>query len=257
MKVTAEDFRHQYADLSDEALLDVDRQELVELARKCYDEELARRKLKAAAPAPATTNAPEAHAEPEEFVVAETYESHEPARLARELLRTAGIPAHLDAGGLTLLVPASTREDARAVLDSQLSDETLALAAATCASWVRHSRGTVRPYLYGNVDLIEFVELVFGAVELERLAFGPSGLHVEEAIGDSVVVLELGDPPPDMAAPASVYVYVSDVDAAYGRAMEAGAEEVSPPEDKPYGERVAGVKDSFGNTWWIATCVAS
>jgi PhnB protein len=56
-----------------------------------------------------------------------------------------------------------------------------------------------------------------------------------------------------MAAPASVYVYVSDVDAAYGRAMEAGAEEVAPPEDKPYGERVAGVKDSFGNTWWIAT----
>jgi PhnB protein len=35
--------------------------------------------------------------------------------------------------------------------------------------------------------------------------------------------------------------------------MEAGAEEVAPPEDKPYGERVAGVKDSFGNTWWIAT----
>jgi PhnB protein len=253
MKVTAEDFRHQYADLSDEALLDVDRQELVELARECYDEELARRKLKAAAPAPAATHAPEAHAEPEEFVVAETYESHEPAKLARELLRTAGIPAHLDAGGLTLLVPGSTREDARAVLDSQLSDETLALAAATCASWVRHGRGTVRPCLYGNVDLIEFVEQVFGAVELERLAFGSNGLHVEEAIGDSVVVLELGDPPPDMATPASVYVYVSDVDASYGRAMEAGAEEVSPPEDKPYGERVAGVKDSFGNTWWIAT----
>jgi PhnB protein len=256
MKVTAEDFRHQYADLSDEALLDVDRQELVELARRCYDEELARRKLKAAAPAPAAKLAPETHAEPEEFVVAETYESHEPARLARELLRTARINAHLDAGGLALLVPASTLEDARAVLDSQLSDETLALAAATCASWVRHGRGTVRPYLYGNVDLIEFVEQVFGAVELERLAFGSNGLHVEEAIGDSVVVLELGDPPPPMAAPASVYIYVSDVDAAYGRAMEAGAEEIAPPEDKPYGERVAGVKDSFGNTWWIATCVA-
>jgi len=257
VKVTAEDFRHQYADLSDEALLDVDRQELVELARKCYDEELARRKLKAAAPAPVATHAPEPHAEPEEFVVAETYASHEEARMGRELLRTARITAHLDASGLVLLVPESTREDARAVLDSQLSDETLALAAVTCASWVRHGKGTVRPYLYGNVDLIEFVEQVFGAVELERLAFGPSGLHVEEAIGDSVVVLELGDPPPDMAAPASVYVYVSDVDAAYGRAMEAGAEEVSPPEDQPYGERVAGVKDGFGNTWWIATCQAS
>jgi PhnB protein len=256
MKVTAEDFRHQYADLSDEALLDVDRGELVELARKCYDEELARRKLKAAAAAPPATRAPEPHVDPEEFVVAETYASHEEARMGRELLRSAGITAHLDAGGLTLLVPGSTRDDARAVLDSQLSDETLALAAVTCASWVRHGKGTVRHYLYGNVDLIEFVEQVFGAVELERLAFGPSGLHVEEAIGDSVVVLELGDPPPDSAAPASVYVYVSDVDAAYGRAMEAGAEDIAPPEDKPYGERVAGVKDSFGNTWWIATCVA-
>jgi PhnB protein len=256
MKVTAEDFRHQYANLSDEALLDVDRQELVELARKCYDEELARRKLKAAAAAPPTTRAPEPHVDPEDFVVAETYASHEEASMGRELLRSAGITAHLDAGGLTLLVPGSTRDDARAVLDSQLSDETLAAAAVTCASWVRHGKGTVRPYLYGNVDLIEFVEQVFGAVELERLAFGPSGLHVEEAIGDSVVVLEVGDPPPDMAAPASVYVYVSDVDAAYGRAMDAGAEDIAPPEDKPYGERVAGVKDSFGNTWWIATCVA-
>jgi PhnB protein len=256
MKVTAEDFRHQYADLSDEALLDVDRGELVELARKCYDEELARRKLKAAVPEPAAKQAPEPHADPEEFVVAETYASHEEARMGRELLRSARITAHLDAGGLTLLVPESTREDARAVLDSQLSDETLAMAAVACPSWVRHGKGTVRPYLYGNVDLIEFVEQVFGAVELERLAFGPSGLHVEEAIGDSVVVLEVGDPPPDMAAPASVYVYVSDVDAAYGRALEAGAEEIAPPVDKPYGERVAGVKDSFGNTWWIATCVA-
>ena len=258
MKVTAEDFRHQYADLSDEALLDVDRQELVELARKCYDEELARRKLKAAAPAPApvATHAPEPHADPEDFVVAETYASHEEASMGRELLRTAGITAHLDADGLALLVPESTREDARAVLDSQLSDETLETAAVTCASWVRHGRGTVRPYLYGNVDLIEFVEHVFGAVELERLAFGSNSLHVEESIGDSVVVLEVGDPPPPKAAPASIYVYVSDADAAYGRAMEAGAEEVSPPEDQPYGERVAGVKDSFGNTWWIATCVA-
>ena len=160
---------------------------------------------------------------------------------------------YADLSDEALLVPESTQEDARAVLDSQLSDETLALAAVTCASWVRHGKGTVRPYLYGNVDLIEFVEQVFGAAELERLAFGPSGLHVEEAIGDSVVVLELSDPPPHMATPASVYVYVSDVDAAYGRALEAGAEEVSAPEDKPYGERVAAVKDSFGNTWWMAT----
>ena len=254
MKVSVEDIRRQYASLSDDALLDVDRRDLVDLARTCYDEELARRQPKAAPPAPSAAHAPEPDGDAEEFVVAETYLSQEHAKLARELLRGAGIRAQLGAGGLALLVPVSTREDAREVLEAQISDEALAEVAAG-ASYVRHGVGTVRPYLYGNVDLIEFVQQVFGAVELERFAFGPSCFHVEAAIGDSVVVLEVGDPPLAVAAPASVYVYVPDVDAAYGRALEAGAEEVSPPEDKPYNERTAGVKDSFGNTWWIATYV--
>jgi PhnB protein len=248
-----EDFRRQYAGLSDEALLDVDRRELVQLARDCYDEELARRQLKVAAPAHASAPAQESHGEAEEFAVAQTYESQEEARLARELLRAAGIRAHLGAAGLALLVPVSTREDAREVLDAQVSDAELAEAATAGASYVRHGVGTVRPYLYGNLDLIEFVQQVFDAVELERSAFGPRAFHIEAAIGDSVVVLEVGDPPPASAAPASIYVYVPDVDATYGRALEAGAEEISPPEDKPYDERAAGVKDSFGNTWWIAT----
>jgi PhnB protein len=113
-------------------------------------------------------------------------------------------------------------------------------------------RGRFVPSL-GNLDLIKFVQDVFGAVELERSEFGPRSFHVEAAIGDSVVVLEVSDPPHANAAPASVYVYVPDVDAAYGRALEAGAEEIAPPKDKPYDERSAGVKDSFGNTWWIAT----
>jgi PhnB protein len=256
MKVSVEDFRRQYAGLSDEALLDVDRRELVPLACACYEEELARRQLKAAAPARASARTPETHDEAEEFVVVETYKSREQATLARETLLAAGIRAQPGAGGLAVLVPVSTREDARDVLNSQISDEELVEAATAGASYVRHGVGMVRPYLYGNVDLLEFVQQVFGAVELERLAYGLSCFHVEAAIGDSVVVLEVGDPPPASAAPASIYVYVPDVDAAYGRALEAGAEEISPPEDKPYHERTAGVKDSSGNTWWIATYAA-
>jgi PhnB protein len=251
MKVSVEDFRRQYAGMSDEALLDVDRRELVDLARTCYDEELARRQLKTPPPPPA--DVPEPPDDGEEFAVAETYESEAEAKLARELLRSAGIRAQLGAGGLALLVPISTREDAREVLNAQLSDEALAEAAAAGASYVRHGVGTVRPYVYGNLDLIEFVQQVFGAVELERVELGAQSFHVEAAIGDSVIVLEVGDPPPASAATASIYVYVPDVDAAYGRALEAGATEISPPEDKPYDERAAGVKDGFGNTWWIAT----
>src|SRR5258705_5452981 len=43
------------------------------------------------------------------------------------------------------------------------------------------------------------------------------------------------------------------VDAAYQRALQAGGSSIAEPEDKPYSERSAGVKDSFGNIWWIST----
>jgi PhnB protein len=118
---------------------------------------------------------------------------------------------------------------------------------------VRHGLGAARPYLYGNLDLPEFVRRVFGGEEIERTD-DEKGAHVEVRIGDSVVVLEIGEFPAGVeVTKASVYVYVEDVEGAYRRALEAGATSVAAPEDKPYQERGCGVKDSFGNTWWIAT----
>jgi PhnB protein len=117
---------------------------------------------------------------------------------------------------------------------------------------IRHGVGSVRPYLYGRLDMLELVKRAFGAVELERLPVG-KGFHVEAKIGDSMVVMEASDPPHPSGKPASIYVYVDDVDAAYQRALAAGATSVAAPENKPYQERTAGVQDSFGNTWWIAT----
>jgi uncharacterized glyoxalase superfamily protein PhnB len=52
---------------------------------------------------------------------------------------------------------------------------------------------------------------------------------------------------------AAVYIYVPDVDHTYQRALEAGAASLREPADQTWGDRVAGVKDSSGNTWWIAT----
>jgi PhnB protein len=117
---------------------------------------------------------------------------------------------------------------------------------------IRHGIGTVRPYLYGPLDLLDFVKQVFGAEEVERVPTGEKGFHVEVKIGDSVVVLEVGKPPAT-ATQASIYVYVDDVDAAYQRAIQAGATSLGEPSDKPYQERNAGVKDTFGNIWYIAT----
>lgn len=112
-------------------------------------------------------------------------------------------------------------------------------------NYVRHGAGTVRPYIYGNMATIAFLREVFGGEELEHLTNkGTSpGAHVELRIGDSVLVLEASDAWARPMPLQSVQVYVPDVDAAYARALAAGATSISAPENKPYQERACGVKD--------------
>jgi len=120
------------------------------------------------------------------------------------------------------------------------------------ASYIHHGRGTVRPYVYGGLDLLDFAQKVFDAVELERNRL-PRGFHIQAQIGDSVMVLSAMDPPYEGAMPAAIYVYVPDVDATYQRALDAGATSITRPTDKPWRGRAAGVKDSFGNILYIET----
>ena len=120
---------------------------------------------------------------------------------------------------------------------------------------IRHGKGSVRPYLYGKLDLPDFVREVFGAKEIERLEYPKGGFHIEAQIGDSVIVIEAGEsfPPGAGLTKNSIYVYVENVDAAYQRAIQMGAISIEAPQDKPYQERACGVRDSFGNTWYIST----
>ncbi len=124
-------------------------------------------------------------------------------------------------------------------------------------SHIRQGFGTVRPYLYGAYELPQFLAEVFGAREIERHeAPNRRAAHVELALGDSVMVVEAGELPSTVEpTSASVYIYVEDVDEAYRRATEAGAESIHPPTDQPYGERSCGFR-AFGNTWWVATFAA-
>lgn len=114
---------------------------------------------------------------------------------------------------------------------------------------------SVTPYLLTAeaARLIDFLKQAFGAEERERVS-RPDGaiMHAEMKIGDSVVMM--GEPmEPYGPMPASLYVYVHDMDAIYQRALQAGATSVMEPADQFYGDRSAGVKDPFGNLWWIAT----
>lgn len=120
---------------------------------------------------------------------------------------------------------------------------------------IRHGFGAVRAYLYGPLDLLDFVTQVFGAEEVER-GETRGGLHVECQISDSVLILEVGEPP-ETATRGSVYIYVPDVDAAYRRALQLGATSLGEPEDKPYNDRGAGVRDAFGNVWWMGTYMSA
>ena len=101
--------------------------------------------------------------------------------------------------------------------------------------------------------LIDFLKQVFDAQEIHRTTL-PDGrvMHAQVRIGDSTVMMgeAQGDCPP---MPAALYVYVNDTDAAYQRALAAGATSVMAPADQFYGDRNAGVKDAAGNLWWIAT----
>lgn len=116
---------------------------------------------------------------------------------------------------------------------------------------------SVSPYLIvdGADSTISFLKEVFGAVELRRFpdAIGKV-MHAEVRIDDTVVMLADGGEgwPP---VHSHVHVYVSDVDATYKRALEAGAQPVQEPVKKEDEDKRGGMKDAGGTTWWIATKV--
>jgi PhnB protein len=104
--------------------------------------------------------------------------------------------------------------------------------------------------------LIDFAQQVFGAEETFRTIGGAGGIHAEVRIGNSMLMIGGGGPELSWhgeSRPTALHVYVQDTDAAYERALQAGAISLGAPQDQPYGERGGGVKDPFGNYWYIAT----
>jgi PhnB protein len=137
-------------------------------------------------------------------------------------------------------------------------------------------RAQAVPAMYGSITphlvvspapaAIEFYGRAFGA-KPGMLMAGPGGLvmHAEIKIGDSIVMLAdeqppMGPGPQTRKTPKNlggtsfgVMLYVKDVDAAYAKAVEAGATGVMPPADMFWGDRFGQVEDPFGHVWSIAT----
>ncbi|HEY2637309.1 MAG TPA: VOC family protein [Solirubrobacteraceae bacterium] len=116
---------------------------------------------------------------------------------------------------------------------------------------------TVTPWIVSRdiAGVMAFAAAAFGAEELARVpnADGSIG-HAEMRIGDAVVMgfdSQPGWPP----TPAFLRLYLPDGDAAFARAVAAGAEPITEMTHQFFGDRIGRVRDSWGNIWWIQTRV--
>lgn len=111
---------------------------------------------------------------------------------------------------------------------------------------------------------LDFYKAAFDATEIERFDM-PDGRigHAELEMGDSRLML--ADEMPEMPdvvvrSPATLggtsiglHMYVPDVDAAFNRAVAAGAVVKRPVKDQFYGDRSGTFEDPFGHVWTVAT----
>lgn len=135
---------------------------------------------------------------------------------------------------------------------------------------------SVTPYLVvdGAAEAIRWYGEALGATELYRLTMpvpsdaaggvegGDKVGHAEIVIGDSRLMLSDEWPDMDVHGPnrrggptATFMLYVDDADAAFAKAVEAGAVVDKPVELQFYGDRSGTVVDPFGHKWTLATHV--
>jgi PhnB protein len=123
---------------------------------------------------------------------------------------------------------------------------------------------TVTPRLVvrDGAAAIAFYSRAFGAEELGDRFTGPDAelIHAEIRIGDSVVMITddaVDGPvrsPERMGGMVScvMSLYWENVEAAWARAVSAGAEVIYPLEDQFYGERGGRLRDPFGQQWMMS-----
>ena len=122
---------------------------------------------------------------------------------------------------------------------------------------------SVTPYLTCNdaAHAIEFYKRAFDAVEVVRMPM-PNGKigHAELRIGDSMIMLADEMPGGEARSPqslggttAGLFLYVKDVDAAFQKAVAAGAKGTMPPQDMFWGDRYSKLHDPYGHAWSMAT----
>jgi PhnB protein len=145
----------------------------------------------------------------------------------------------------------------RATVSTTTASETTAAQATDAAP-----TPTARPYLtvHDGAGALAFYAEAFGAVEVMRIAMEGGALgHAEFRIGDAPFYLSDEFPEMGVTSPRTlggttfaVHLDVADVDAAFARAVAAGAEAVMEPADQPHGARHGTLLDPYGHRWMLS-----
>ncbi|MCC6553071.1 MAG: VOC family protein [Polyangiaceae bacterium] len=135
---------------------------------------------------------------------------------------------------------------------------------ASTANPNQRKYASVTPYLTirGAAQAIEFYKKAFGAADVSRMPT-PDGriMHAEIKIGDSIIMLS--DEFPEMGgeggpqslggSPVTLHLQIDgDIDAAFARAVAAGAKVKMPLADMFWGDRYGALTDPFGHEWAMA-----
>lgn len=158
----------------------------------------------------------------------------------RKLFGSVSHPDVCCAGHCGLLTPLTPYEELADVDDGDSAPE---------------GHQSITPY-FTVVDgdrLIEFLAAVFDACVIKESRYDNNRIqHARLRIGNSIIMLnESSNDYP--ANTSQMHVCVDDTDGTYELALKLGAVSLMEPNDRPHGDRMAGIKDPCGNVWWIAT----
>ena len=113
---------------------------------------------------------------------------------------------------------------------------------------------SVMPYLIikNAIVFFNFMQKVFEATEKMKIMRDDTHvMHAELQIGESTIMF--ADSTEELKPRnAGLFIYVSDADETYNKALEEGATPVTAISNQDYG-RSGGVEDPFGNVWWITS----
>jgi PhnB protein len=100
---------------------------------------------------------------------------------------------------------------------------------------------------------IAFYEAAFGATA-GNIALTPDDrvMHAEVRIGSSMIYVNDPFGPPATPSGVTLHLWSDDVDVAWKRAVDAGAEVLMPLANQFWGDRYGHLKDPFGHTWSLA-----